>query len=89
MADEAYQRRRAATQEKALADEVNKQLRQVMAARENVLANDAFERHYRESAKCTAASAELALAAERAAASTDSALPPTAVSPPPHHPTTY
>ncbi len=55
----------------------------------NPLANDAFEQRYRESAKRTAASAELALATERAAVSTDLALPPTAVSPPPHRPTTY
>jgi hypothetical protein len=89
LADEAYERRRAATQEKALADKVNKQRRQVTAARENALANDAFEQHYQESAKCAAALAESALAAERAAVSTNLALPPTAMLPPPHRPTTY
>ncbi len=84
LADEAYERCRAATQEKALADEVNKQRRQVTAMQENALADDAFEQRYQESAKCAAASAELALAAERAAVLTDLTLPPTAMSPPPH-----
>jgi hypothetical protein len=89
LADEAYEQRRAATQEKALADEVNKPRRQVTAARENALVDDAFEQHYRESAKRAAALAESALAVERATVLTDLALPPTAVSPPPHRPTTY
>jgi hypothetical protein len=89
LANEAYEQRWVATQEKALANEVNKQCCQVTAARENVLADDAFEGRYRKSAKRAAASAESALAAERAAVSTDMALPPTAVLPPPHCPTTY
>jgi hypothetical protein len=78
-----------ATWEKALADEVNKQRCQVTAVQENALANDAYEQHYQELAKCNAASAELVLAAEQAALSTDLALPLTAVTPPPHCPTTY
>jgi hypothetical protein len=89
LADEAYEQRRAATQEKALADEVNKQCCQVTAARENALADDAFEQCYLESAKRAAALAESALAAEQATVSTDLALPPTAVLPPPHCPTMY
>ncbi len=89
LADEAYERRRAATQEKALADEVNKQSCQVTATWKNALANDAFEQRYQELAKRTAALAESALAPEQAAVLTDLALPPTAVSPPPHRPTTY
>jgi hypothetical protein len=89
LADEAYKQCWVATQEKELADEVNKQCCQVTAARENALANDAFEGHYQELSKRAAASTELALAAEQAAVSTDLALPPTAMSPPPHHPNTY
>ncbi len=89
LADEAYEQCRAATWEKALANEVNKQRHQVTATRENALANDAYEHCYRELAKCNAALAELVLAAERAAVSTDSVLPLMAMSPPPHHPTTY
>ncbi len=89
LANEAYERRQVATQEKALADEVNKRRRQVTAARENALADDAFEQRYRELAKCTAALAESALAAEQAAVSMDLALPPTAVLPPPHCHTRY
>ncbi len=72
LADEANERRRAATQEKVSAKEVNKQRCQVTAARENALADDAFEQRYQESAK-----------------STDLALLPMAVLPPPHHPTMY
>ncbi len=83
LADKAYKQHQAATQEKALADEVNKQCHQVTAARENALADDAFEQRCRESAKCAAALAESALAAKQAAVSMDLALPPTAVSPPP------
>jgi hypothetical protein len=43
LADKAYEQRQAAMQEKVLADEVNKQCCQVTAARENALADDAFE----------------------------------------------
>jgi hypothetical protein len=81
LANKAYERGWAARQEKALADKVNKQRRQVTAAWENALADNAFEQCYQESAKCAAALAELALAAEQAAVSTDLVLPPTAVSP--------
>jgi hypothetical protein len=89
LADEANERRWVATQEKALADEVNKQCRQVTAAWENALAQDAYEQCYQELTKGAAALAESALAAEQAAVLADFALPPTAVSPPPHRPTTY
>jgi hypothetical protein len=89
LADKANKQPWAATQEKALADEVNMQRRQVTAARENALTNDAFEQRYQELPKRAAASAESELAAEQAAVSTDSALPPTAMLPPPHRPTTY
>ena len=78
-----------AAREKVLAKEVNKQRRQVTAAQENALANNAYEQRYQELAKRNAALAELVLAVERAAVSTDLALPLTAVSPPPHRPTTY
>jgi hypothetical protein len=50
LADEANDQRQAAAQDKALANEANKQHRQVTAARENALADDAYERYYRESA---------------------------------------
>ncbi len=50
LANEAYEQRLAATWEKVLADEVNKQRCQVMAARENVLADNAYEQCYQESA---------------------------------------
>jgi hypothetical protein len=46
LANEAYEHRWAATQEKALADEVNKQRCQVTAARENALADNAYEQRY-------------------------------------------
>ncbi len=72
LAGEGNKQRRAAMQEKALANKVNKRRHQVTATQENALANDAFEQRYQESAK-----------------STDLALPPMAVSPPPHRPTTY
>ncbi len=89
LANKANEQRWVATQEKALADEVNKQHCQVTVARENAFADDAFERHYGELAKCAAVSAKSALAMEQAAVSMDLALPPTAMSPPPHHPTRY
>ncbi len=89
LANKAYKQRWAATQEKILPGKVNKQCHQVTATQENALANNAFERRYQESAKRAAALAQLALAAERAAVSTDLALPPMALSPPPHHPTTH
>ncbi len=53
LADKANKQHQEATQEKALANKVNKQCRQVMAAWENALADNAFERHYQESAKST------------------------------------
>ncbi len=53
LADEANKQRQAATQEKALADEVNKLRCQVTTAPGNVLADDAFEQRYQESAKST------------------------------------
>ncbi len=54
---------------------LNKQRSHEMAAQEKALADDACERRCRESAKCTAASAKSALAAERAMVSADLALP--------------
>jgi hypothetical protein len=50
LADEANERRWAATRKKALADEVNKRRRHVTAVRENALADNAYEQRYRESA---------------------------------------
>ncbi len=72
-----------------MADKVNKQRRQVTAAWENALANEAYERRNQESAKHDATSAESVLTAEQATVSMDLALPLTAVLPPPHRPTTY
>jgi hypothetical protein len=46
-----------------------------MTAREKVLADDACKQHFRKSAKCTAALAKSALAADQTAVSADSALP--------------
>ncbi len=88
LANKAYKQCWVATQEKVLAEEVNKQRCQVTAVRENALADNALKQRYQELVKRAAVLAELALAAEQAAVSKDLVLPPTAMLPPPHHPTT-